>query len=167
MNREEAGRTDALNSLIWWLSRPYALFLGLAFLLTPSCTLLNALESGAEFLNIDPSARAAAMGNAQSALALGAESAWSNPAVNRRPVIHAEVPSGDGMTVKVYTASGRLADEGRVSGAPGQVDDGAGPENAYEYEVREKLQAGVYYFTAEVTKGAQKISKSGKFAVLR
>ncbi len=80
MNREEAGRTDVLNSLIWWLSRPYVLFLGLAFLLTPSCTLLNALESGAEFLNIDPSARAAAMGNAQSALALGAESAWSNPA---------------------------------------------------------------------------------------
>ncbi|MEW5905644.1 MAG: PorV/PorQ family protein [Elusimicrobiota bacterium] len=80
MNREEARKTDALNSLIWWLSRPYALFLGLAFLFTPSCTLLNALETGAEFLNIDPSARSAAMGNAQSALALGAESAWSNPA---------------------------------------------------------------------------------------
>ncbi|HNT98037.1 MAG TPA: hypothetical protein PKK31_07220 [Elusimicrobiales bacterium] len=101
------------------------------------------------------------------ALAFGEVYVFPNPAVNRRPVIHAEVPSGDGMTVKVYTASGRLADEGRVSGAPGQVDDGAGPESAYEYEVREKLQAGVYYFTAEVTKGAQKISRSGKFAVLR
>ncbi|HOI41488.1 MAG TPA: hypothetical protein PK523_00955 [Elusimicrobiales bacterium] len=101
------------------------------------------------------------------ALAFGEVYVFPNPAVNRRPVIHAEVPAGDGMTVKVYTASGRLADEGRVSGAPGQVDDGAGPESAYEYEVREKLQAGVYYFTAEVTKGAQKISRSGKFAVLR
>lgn len=80
MNREEAKRTDLLNGLVWWLSRPCVLFLGFAFLLTPSCTLLNALESGAEFLNIDPSARSAAMGNAQSALSAGAESAWSNPA---------------------------------------------------------------------------------------
>ncbi|MDT8285810.1 MAG: T9SS type A sorting domain-containing protein, partial [Elusimicrobiales bacterium] len=102
-----------------------------------------------------------------SALSFGEVYAFPNPAVNRRPVIHAEVPSGDGMTIKVYTASGRVADEGRVSGAPGQVDDGAGPESAYEYEVREKLQAGVYYFTVEVSKGSQKITKTGKFAVLR
>lgn len=102
-----------------------------------------------------------------SALSFGEVYAFPNPAINRKPVIHAEVPSGEGMTVKIYTASGRIADEGRVSGAPGQVDDGAGPESAYEYEVREKLQAGVYYFTVEVSKGAQKITKTGKFAVIR
>lgn len=100
-------------------------------------------------------------------LAFGEVYAFPNPAVGKKPVIHAEVPSGDGMTVKIYTASGRLADEGRVSGGPWQVDDGAGPESAYEYEVREKLQAGVYYFTVEVSKGAQRIKKSGKFAVIR
>ncbi|KAF0125815.1 MAG: hypothetical protein FD189_1175 [Elusimicrobia bacterium] len=102
-----------------------------------------------------------------SALAFGEVYAFPNPAAGRKPVIHAKVPSGDGMTVRVYTASGRIADTGRVSGAPGQVDDGAGPESAYEYEVREKLQAGVYYFTVEVSKGSQKITKTGKFAVLR
>lgn len=101
------------------------------------------------------------------ALVFGEVYAFPNPAVNRRPVIHAEVPSGDGMTIKVYTASGRVADEGRVTGTPGQVDDGAGPESAYEYEVREKLQAGVYYFTVEVSKGSQKITRTGKFAVIR
>jgi len=104
---------------------------------------------------------------ADGALVFGEVYAFPNPAIGKKPVIHAEVPSGDGMTVKVYTASGRIADEGRVTGAPGQVDDGAGPESAYEYEVRENLQAGVYYFTVEISKGAQKIMKSGKFAVLR
>ena len=71
---------DLLNSLLYWLTRPYAAALALAFLLLPSVTLLRALESGADFLNIGPGARASAMGAGNPALASDAGALYYNPA---------------------------------------------------------------------------------------
>lgn len=80
-------KKDFLNSLIYRLSRPYALVLAAAFLLVPSACLVQALESGADFLNIGAGARASAMSSAYTAMTSGPESIYYNPgglALSRR-----------------------------------------------------------------------------------
>ncbi|OGR44565.1 MAG: hypothetical protein A2X35_00445 [Elusimicrobia bacterium GWA2_61_42] len=72
-------KKDAFNSLIYWLCRPYVLLLAAAFLLMPSVKLVQALESGADFLNIGVSARASALGSAYTALAAGSNAIYYNP----------------------------------------------------------------------------------------
>lgn len=72
-------KKDLPNSLVYWLSRPYALALAAAFLLVPSTQLARALESGADFLNIGAGARASALGSAYTALADDANSIYYNP----------------------------------------------------------------------------------------
>ncbi|MDA8243618.1 MAG: PorV/PorQ family protein [Elusimicrobia bacterium] len=72
-------KKDVLNSIIYWLSRPYALLLAAAFLLTPSSSLLHALESGADFLNIGAASRASAMGSAYTAMAADPTAMYYNP----------------------------------------------------------------------------------------
>lgn len=80
MKSLDAGtKKDLFNSLIYWLSRPYALALAAAFLFTPCTSLLHALESGADFLNIGAGARASAMSSAYTALASGPEAMHYNP----------------------------------------------------------------------------------------
>jgi hypothetical protein len=73
-------KKDLLNSLVYWLSRPYALALAAAFVFTPTAQLAQALESGADFLNIGAGARASALGSAYTALADDANSIYYNPA---------------------------------------------------------------------------------------
>ena len=73
-------KKDLLNSLVYWLSRPYALALAAAFVFTPATQLAQALESGADFLNIGAGARASALGSAYTALADDANSIYYNPA---------------------------------------------------------------------------------------
>lgn len=67
---------------------------------------------------------------------------------------------GEKLQVKVYSAAGRLAYEGALSGAPG-----AG--GAYELALAGEFPSGVYYYLAEISAGAQKVKKTGKFAVVR
>lgn len=62
------------------LARPWALGPLLALALTPSAAVVGALESGAEFLNLDTGARAVAMGSAYTAASDGANSLAYNPA---------------------------------------------------------------------------------------
>lgn len=72
-------KKDLPNGLIHWLSRPYTLLLAAVFLLTPSSSLLHALESGADFLNIGAGARASAMSSAYTALATDPSAMYYNP----------------------------------------------------------------------------------------
>ena len=72
-------KKDCVNSLLYWLSRPYMLALAAAFMLVPSVKIAQALESGADFLNIGASARASAMGSAYTALSDGSNSIYYNP----------------------------------------------------------------------------------------
>jgi hypothetical protein len=73
-------KKDLLNSLVYWLSRPYALALAAVFMFIPSSSLLQALESGADFLNIGAGARASSMGSAYTALASDPSAMYYNPA---------------------------------------------------------------------------------------
>lgn len=73
-------KKDIFNSLVYWLSRPYVMLLAAAFLLTPSSSLLHALESGADFLNIGAASRASAMGSAYTAMAADPTAMYYNPA---------------------------------------------------------------------------------------
>lgn len=72
-------KKDFVNSLLYWLSRPYMLALAAAFMLIPSVQIARALESGVDFLNIGASARASAMGSAYTALSDGSNSIYYNP----------------------------------------------------------------------------------------
>lgn len=72
-------KKDLFNSLVYWLSRPCVIFFVAAFLLMPSAKMLQALESGADFLNIGASARASALGSAYTALADGSNAIYYNP----------------------------------------------------------------------------------------
>ena len=96
-----------------------------------------------------------------SAAALGEVYVFPNPAKGGAvPVLHVEAAAGEKLQVKVYSASGRLAYEGAVSGAPA-----AG--GAYELELRGSFPSGVYYYQAEVQSGGGKLKRAGKFAVVR
>lgn len=95
------------------------------------------------------------------AFTVGEAYVFPNPAVGgARPVLRVEASGGEKLLVKVYAASGRLAYEGALGGAPG-----AG--GAYELELRGEFPSGVYYYLAEVSGNARKVKKTGKFAVVR
>ncbi|MGD9642244.1 MAG: hypothetical protein AB7V08_05830 [Elusimicrobiales bacterium] len=95
------------------------------------------------------------------ASALGEVYVFPNPAKGGAvPVLHVDAASGENLQVKVFSASGRLAYEGAVSGAP--VSGGA-----YELELRGSFPSGVYYYQAEVQSGGGKLKRAGKFAVVR
>lgn len=95
---------------------------------------------------------------------LGDVYVFPNPAgPGTAPKLHISVGSGDKASAKIYTASGRLAKEVSVSGAPGTI----GGTSAYELDIGGGLPSGVYYYSAEVRSGAAKLRKAGKFAVVR
>ncbi len=88
---------------------------------------------------------------------------YPNPAVGgARPVLRASAAAGEKLAVKVYSASGRLAWEGSLSGAPL-----AAGGTAYELELRGDFPSGVYYYLAEVSGPGGKVKRRGKFAVVR
>lgn len=135
-------KKDLLNSLIYWLSRPYAFVLFAAFLLVPSTQLARALESGAEFLSIGAGARASGMGSAYTALSDDSNSIYYNPgglALAKREVslMHsawalggsydfaaAAFPAGDYKTAVSFTRLDHGTLEGR--GAGGERSGGFG-----------------------------------------
>lgn len=71
---------DWANDMIYWLSRPYVLLLAAIFIFTPSCHIASALESGADFLNIEMGARPGAMGSAYTAMSNDTNSIYHNTA---------------------------------------------------------------------------------------
>ncbi|MGQ0644795.1 MAG: OmpL47-type beta-barrel domain-containing protein [Elusimicrobiota bacterium] len=69
------------------------------------------------------------------AFRLGEVYAFPNPVKGRRrPVIHVETGVADGVEIRIYDLAGLLIHEARVSGPPVIVDDGQGPQYAFEYE---------------------------------
>ncbi len=95
---------------------------------------------------------------------LGEVYVYPDPAVpGRPPKLHVAVSSGDRASVKIYSTSGRLVHETSVSGAPGTFNG----ESAYELDLGGDFTSGIYYYSAEVDNGAQKLHRSGKFAVVR
>jgi len=99
---------------------------------------------------------------------LGDVYVYPNPAKGRQvPTFHAEVGIADSVKITVYTVSGDVAHDYTVTGQPDVVNDGNGPQYAYEYAWRGHIASGVYYFIAEAQKAGKKLRKTGKFAVVR
>jgi hypothetical protein len=85
-----------------------------------------------------------------------------------KPKFHIEALGSSGFFIKIYTLSGRVVCEVRISGLPQLLtDDGNGSDYGYEYEVHENLTSGIYYYHVEVSKGNSNLRKTGKFAVVR
>lgn len=80
MKKMQPKKSDLVNSLIYWGSKPYVFVVVIAFLMVPSCHLARALESGADFLNIAVGARPVGMGSAYTAVADDINAIYWNPA---------------------------------------------------------------------------------------
>jgi hypothetical protein len=97
---------------------------------------------------------------APAAFSVGEAYVFPNPAkAGAVPVLHVAASGSEKCSVKVYSASGRLAHEATVPGAPAGA--------AYELELRGEFTSGVYYYQAEVSGPGSRVRKSGKFAVIR
>ncbi len=97
---------------------------------------------------------------APAAFSVGEAYVFPNPAKSGAvPVLRVAASGSDKCSVKVYSASGRLAHEASVSGAPAGA--------AYELELRGEFTSGVYYYQAEISGPGSRVRKSGKFAVIR
>ena len=81
---------DWANAVIYWLSRPYVLLLATIFIFTPAPHIASALESGADFLNIEMGAKPGAMGSAYTAISNDINSIYYNTAglafMNKREI---------------------------------------------------------------------------------
>ncbi|MBI4656653.1 MAG: PorV/PorQ family protein [Elusimicrobia bacterium] len=73
-------KKDFMNEAIYWLTRPWVVVFAITFLLTPCSKIAEALDSGADFLNIGVGARPSAMGSAFTAVSNDANSIYYNPA---------------------------------------------------------------------------------------
>jgi len=80
MNEKETKSADWINEAIYWLSRPYIFVVVFSFCFLPITKMAQALESGADFLNIPTDAKGPAMGAANTAMASGAASLFYNAA---------------------------------------------------------------------------------------
>ena len=105
---------------------------------------------------------------ASAAFVLGEVYVYPNPAKGGAdPVFHVECGLADSVKINVFTVSGREAHEHLITGTPQIIDDGHGPEYAYEYVWRDHIPSGVYLYRVEAERAGAKLRKTGKFAVVR
>jgi sugar lactone lactonase YvrE len=95
---------------------------------------------------------------------------YPNPARSgARPVIHVECGLADGAEIRVYDLAGDLVHEASIAGPPPVVNDGQGPQYAFEYPWDvSNAASGVYLYTVAVHKnGSDSLRKTGKLAVVK
>ena len=100
--------------------------------------------------------------------ALGEVYVFPSPAVGgAAPMFHVETGIAERVMIRVYDISGQRVHETTLTGTPGTVDDGQGPQYAYEYPWQARIASGVYLYVVTSEKGGEKLVKTGKFAVIR
>ncbi|MFA6030889.1 MAG: IPT/TIG domain-containing protein [Elusimicrobiota bacterium] len=94
---------------------------------------------------------------------------FPNPArAGAKPTFHVETGLADTLGIRIYDVSGKLVHEHELAGPPGVVDDGAGPEYAFEYVWEGRIPSGVYFYAIEAKKAGQgSLRKTGKLGVVR
>ncbi|OVE78080.1 hypothetical protein BVX98_01315 [bacterium F11] len=81
---------------------------------------------------------------------LGDVYAYPSPAkAGQKPIIHVESGLASQLDIKVYDVSGELVHEASLTDPPKIVDDGQGPQYAYEYSWTGDIPPGVYRFIIE------------------
>jgi hypothetical protein len=106
--------------------------------------------------------------SADSAFKLGEVYCYPNPAKKTNPTFHIETGLADKVELKVYDTSGDLIHETVLPGIPQVIDDGQGPQYAYEYlwDVK-NAGSGVYIFSITAKKGDKTLKKTGRCAVIK
>lgn len=102
------------------------------------------------------------------AFKLGEVYCYPNPAKKTNPTFHIETGLADKVELKVYDTAGDLVHEISLNTTPQVIDDGQGPQYAYEYlwDVRNR-GSGVYIFIVATKKGNNILRKSGRCAVIK
>lgn len=105
---------------------------------------------------------------ADSAFELGEVYCYPNPAKKTNPTFHIETGLADKVELKIYDTSGDLVHEIVLAGAPQVINDGQGPQYAYEYLWDTKnVGSGVYLFGMTAQKGDKTLKKTGRCAVIK
>ena len=72
------------------------------------------------------------------------------------------------MEIYIYNVAGELVHKAALSGAPQVIDDGQGPQYAYEYQWNGRIPSGVYIYLVKAQKsGYGSLKKTRRFAVVR
>ena len=99
---------------------------------------------------------------------LGEVYVFPNPArAGAIPTFHIEVGIADTVHIQIYTISGEPAHETTLVGTPQTINDGQGPQYAYEYAWNGHIPSGIYLYVLTAKKGGARIKKTGKFVVVR
>lgn len=99
---------------------------------------------------------------------LGEVYVYPNPAKGGQiPTFHIESGIADSVKIMVYSVAGDVVHNHTITSPPTTTNDGHGLEYAYEYSWRGHIPSGVYYYAIEAQKGAKKLRRTGKFAVIR
>jgi len=99
---------------------------------------------------------------------LGEVYCYPNPAKKTNPTFHIETGVADKVELKVYDAAGDLVHKMILTGMPQVVNDGQGPQYAYEYLWETKnAGSGVYIFSITANKGDNTLKKTGRCAVIK
>ena len=99
---------------------------------------------------------------------LGEVYCYPNPAKKINPIFHIESGIADKVELKIYDVSGSLIHESVLSGMPQVIDDGQGPQYAYEYlwDIS-RIASGVYIYNIKAEKNGKEIKKSGRCAIIK
>lgn len=105
---------------------------------------------------------------ANPAFKLGDVYCFPNPAKRQTPTFHIELGIADKVDLSIYDLSGDLVHKTSLSGTPQVIDDGQGPQYAYEYTWNiSDIGSGVYIYAIRARKGKQNIRSVGKCAVIK
>ncbi|HCC47151.1 MAG TPA: hypothetical protein DEQ38_03410 [Elusimicrobia bacterium] len=99
---------------------------------------------------------------------LGEVYCFPNPAKKTNPTFHIETGLADKVELKIYDVSGDMVHETVLAAPPQLIDDGQGPQYAYEYpwDVR-NVGSGVYIFSMTARRGDKTLKKTGRCAVIK
>lgn len=99
---------------------------------------------------------------------LGEVYCYPNPAKKANPTFHIETGLADKVELKIYDVSGDLKHDAALAGSPHPIDDGQGPQLAYEYLWDTKnVGSGVYIFSITSSLGDKTLKKTGRCAVIK
>ncbi|MBI4655545.1 MAG: hypothetical protein HY746_02235 [Elusimicrobia bacterium] len=99
---------------------------------------------------------------------LGEVYVFPNPSRSgTKPTFHIEVGVADIVHIWIYTISGEFAHEITLIGTPQIIDDGQGPQYAYESAWEGYIPSGIYLYVLTAERGGERIKKTGKFVVVR
>jgi YVTN family beta-propeller protein len=103
-------------------------------------------------------------------IVLGEVYCFPNPArAGQSPTFHIEAGAANRAEVRIYDVSGELVHSADIPGPPQVVDDGQGPEQAFEYRWDvSSVGSGVYYYVATAhDNGGGSVRKVGKCSVIK